>query len=143
MTNKKKYSKEILDIACRGESLALRREDDTVCACCDIACKDCGFSTSVDEGGIKYCTTNCITWCNSEYIPKIDWDKVPINTPILCGDGKLPRHFAYYDSQTNLIHYYASGKSSYTSDVADEGVCTCSPCDAELMLTLDVEKYSK
>lgn len=142
MTNREKYSKEILDIACRGESLALRRSDETVCACADISCANCGFNSKGPDGTFKHCTDNCSTWCNSRYIPKINWNKVPINTPILYGAGRLPRHFAYYDSQSNLIHYYSGGRTSYTSAVTDEGTNTCSPCDVDLMLPVDVEKYS-
>lgn len=64
MLNREKYSKEILDIACTGSSIALNRYTKELCSCNLIPCSDCGFS-----GGDSCCGA-CETWCDSKYIPE-------------------------------------------------------------------------
>lgn len=91
MLNKEKYAKEILDVVCNGDTVAIVNGkpvhcDDTKCYICDYDCL-CG------EGFRK--------WANSEYVePPIDWSKVAVDTPILVRESKSDkwknRYFAMY-----------------------------------------------
>lgn len=65
MLNREKYSKEILDIACSGHSIALDSDTNEVCSCNCISCSDCEFSGYADS-----CCDACEIWCNSKYIPE-------------------------------------------------------------------------
>lgn len=62
MTNKEKYAKEILDIACKGGSLAMTMEGELT-TCYKIDCDACKFGS--DE-----CDKVIQKWANSEYIEK-------------------------------------------------------------------------
>ena len=44
MTNREKYSKEILDIACSGDKLAMRKADKRLTGCNKLECNGCCFS---------------------------------------------------------------------------------------------------
>ncbi len=63
MKNKEKYAKEIMDIACNGDSIAIAKEDGRIAPCCSIRCVECLF-----------CDANCKEkvreWTEQEYIEK-------------------------------------------------------------------------
>lgn len=110
MLNKEKYAKEIIDIACNGDSVGMR--NGILCSCDTINnCKHCDFYNEeiLCEEVIK-------EWANSEYKePKIDWSKVPVDTPILITDSygyTLKRHFAKYDNKK--IYAYPDGTTSWS-----------------------------
>lgn len=107
--NKEKYAKEILDIVCQdGANPAV--VDNVPIKCDDIDCCRCNF----------FCNSNCsrafVAWANSEYKEReIDWNKVPIDTPILIVDScgyTRKRHFAKY--YNNTIYAYPDGKTSWS-----------------------------
>lgn len=113
MKNKEKYAKEILDIACAGDNVAMRKSDNVVVGCKDLKCSDCAFNTH----GKGYCNDMIEKWANSEYVePPVDWSKVPVDTPILVRDSEEEawekRHFAKYE---NGIVYAWSGGTTHWS----------------------------
>ena len=90
MLNREKYAKEILDIACNGDKIAVR--NGKITSCDDLLCKDCDF-------GYSDCNGKTLKWANSEYVePHVDWSKVAVDTPILVRDSEKEswrkRHFA-------------------------------------------------
>lgn len=115
MLNKEKYAKEIIDIACNGDSVGMR--NGILCSCDTINnCKHCDFYNEeiLCEEVIK-------EWANSEYKEReIDWNKVPVDTPIYvwdsCYKNKTPRHFASFKNNTNTIAAFNSGQTSWTVD---------------------------
>lgn len=102
MTNREKFAEQILDIACSGRLLAVKKSTLEPIACERINCEKCYFGgKSTGE-----CITECKKWCDVEYVdpperPPVDWNKVPVDTPILVRDhGKKPwerRYFAKYE----------------------------------------------
>lgn len=62
MKNKEKYAKEILEIACNGDSIALKNNKLTCCRCLD--CYECLFNCS------GCCREQVKEWAESEYIEK-------------------------------------------------------------------------
>lgn len=85
MTNKEKYAKEILDIACTGDNVAMRKSDNVIVGCKKLKCSDCAFCTH----GRGYCNDMIEKWANSEYVePPVDWSKVAVDTPILVRDSE-------------------------------------------------------
>ena len=117
MLNKEKYAKEIIDIACNGDSVGMR--NGILCSCDTINnCKHCDF---YNEGIL--CEEVIKEWANSECKePEIDWDKVPIDTPIYVWDNyedkiyKKKRYFAEYDTNNDKIIAFTEGQTSWTSD---------------------------
>lgn len=105
MLNKEKYAKEILDIVCQdGASPAV--VDNVPIKCDDIDCCRCNFFWNSN------CSRAFVAWANSEYKEcEIDWNKVPIDTPILCGNT-MKRHFAKYYNKT--IYAYPDGETSWS-----------------------------
>lgn len=66
MTNREKYAKEILDIACVGSPIAMDKHENKLCRCCDIKCKEeCAFYDSKID-----CSCIIAKWANSEYVEK-------------------------------------------------------------------------
>lgn len=63
MKNKEKYAKEILDIACNGNSIAIIRESGRIAPCYGTPCVECLFN------GYK-CKERVREWAESEYIEK-------------------------------------------------------------------------
>ena len=94
MLNREKYEKEILNIACKGDKIAICNGKLT--ACDDTHCINCDFRRPSD------CHEKMLKWANSEYVePQVYWSKVPVDTPILVrneGVGKEweKRYFARY-----------------------------------------------
>lgn len=71
MKNREKFAEEIVDIACDGEKIAIKKDTGKLCACTSICCDECGFDT---DG----CRESRKKWANAEYVekPKISkWDK--------------------------------------------------------------------
>lgn len=68
MKNREKFAKEILDIACKGESVAITRDNKVVC-CNDIDCESCIFD-SCDKhiGRSQACYDRVREWAESEYV---------------------------------------------------------------------------
>ena len=63
MKNKERYAKEIIEIACDGNGIAVDKRTGAVYSCNDISCTNCLFATN----------HNCCdrrAWAESEYIEK-------------------------------------------------------------------------
>ena len=63
MKNKEKYAKEIVEVACGGDNVAVTKEGERVVRCRDIACSECLFERC-------NCVNEMIEWSESEYIEK-------------------------------------------------------------------------
>ena len=112
MTNKEKYGKEILDIACTGDHVVMRKYDNVIVGCRKLGCLDCAFNT---HG--KCCNDAIEKWANSEYVePPVDWSKVAVDTPILVRDSEEAawgkRHFAKYEN--GIVYAWSSGSTSWS-----------------------------
>ena len=110
MTNKEKYGKEILDIACKGDKIAVR--NGKVTSCDNLFCKDCDF-------GYSNCNEKILKWANSEYVePPVDWSKVAVDTPILVRDREKEawrrRYFAKYDN--GIVCAWGGGTTSWSAE---------------------------
>ena len=110
MLNKEKYAKEIIDIVCSGNDVGKR--NGHLYPCANIKCSDCEFKKSCNEEFTK--------WANSEYKePEIDWNKVPVDTPIYVWDDydnrTYKRHFAGYDKENNMIFVFDDKGTSWSS----------------------------
>lgn len=111
MTNREKYEKEILDIACAGNTIAVK--NGVPCTCdITIRCDECDLNDDAR------CDNNLIKWCNSEYIePVIDWSKVPVDTPIWVRDSEKSEwrkeHFAKYEN--GKVHAFSYQKTSWSN----------------------------
>lgn len=64
MKNKEKYAKEIVELACDGNGIAVDKHSGTVCSCKYISCSNCLFDD------IYYCDNGRRKWAESEYIEK-------------------------------------------------------------------------
>ena len=65
MTNREKFAKEILDIACEGKIIAVTKDNKVVC-CGDITCEECLFNINYNECD---CDNNSLErWAESEYV---------------------------------------------------------------------------
>lgn len=63
MKNEEKYSKEIVDIACNGDSIAVVRSTGELGPCCETSCRECLFNT-----GTSSCKDETRKWADSEYV---------------------------------------------------------------------------
>lgn len=112
MLNREKYAKEILDMACSGNSIA--KVDGKITPCIG-GCIGCDFYSDSDHS----CRENVREWANSEYIePPVDWSKVPVDTPILVRDHEncewTRRHFAKIKNGTVFTWYH--GATSWSAE---------------------------
>lgn len=102
MLNKEKYAKEIFDIVCEtGSNPAIINNAPTEkLYYCDSCAR--GFAE----------------WANSEYKEReIDWNKVPVDTPIYVwdsGSNTYKRHFAGYTN--DKIIAFTDGATSWSND---------------------------
>ena len=114
MTNKQKYGKEILDIACTGDCVTMRNSDNVIVGCRKLKCLDCAFNTH----GKGYCNDEIEKWANSEYVePPVDWSKVAVDTPILVRDSEekmwKKRYFAKYEN--GIVYAWQCGATSWSA----------------------------
>lgn len=64
MKNKEKYAKEIMDIACSGNRIAVMKGSGRIVPCDGVLCSVCLFCSSID------CRKNIKDWSESEYVEK-------------------------------------------------------------------------
>ena len=117
MLNREKYAKQILDIACSGDSVGINKQNMTPTGCWSLSCLNCYFY-DFKEKSYESCTDMRKDWWDSEYVePSIDWSKVPVDTPILVRDGEnyewMPRYFAKFDD--NRIYAWRDGSTSWSA----------------------------
>lgn len=100
MTNLEKFEDEIKQIVYCGEKFAVRKCDGEVEECRGMTCRDCKFHAENTS-----CSRQRAKWMQEEYekpTPKVDWSKVPIDTPILVRSYETvewrERYFAGYIS---------------------------------------------
>jgi len=65
MKNKEKYAKEIIKIACDGNSIAVVRSTGELRPCCEISCGECLFTTDMSS-----CSEEIRKWAESEYVKR-------------------------------------------------------------------------
>ena len=117
MLNKEKYAKEIIDISCDGYGVA--KQNGHLQPCRYTACSKCDFNITL------CCTEEIRKWANSEYKePEIDWNKVPVDTPIYVWDNDngatYKRYFAGYNKINNMIIAFDDGGTSWSSVTTTE-----------------------
>lgn len=66
MKNREKFAKEILDIACKGDSFSVTKSGK-ITFCDRFKCDMCKFNNSTGE---KSCRTKRYEWSESEYVEK-------------------------------------------------------------------------
>ncbi len=108
MLNREKFAKEILDIVCDGEDVAV--VDGKPIRCAGTPCDTC-----VLHGN---CTKRFKHWANSEYVePSVDWSKVPVDTPILVKDSGdtcfIRRYFAKFENGD--VYAWSDGRTSWSA----------------------------
>lgn len=113
MTNREKYSEQLLDMVCSGHKAAMK--NGKLCKCSELNCDECDFY----KGVYKHCGEAVNKWANSEYIePTMDWSKVAVNTPILvrASDSETwyPRYFAKYEN--GKVYAWMSGATSWSAN---------------------------
>jgi hypothetical protein len=73
-----------------------------------VACFDTSCST---------CFQEVLKWLNSEYTPQIDWNKVPVDTPVYLhafGNAGVPRYFCKYEN--GKVFLFDSGRTSWSGE---------------------------
>ena len=117
MKNKEKFEKEIIEIACSGDTIAMC--DEKLTRCSAISCDACDFRSSVNGG--RDCDENTKEWAESEYEePKIQPEvkncKVDDRILVSCnGEDWHRRHFAEYDNKYDRVLAYDNGGTSWTT----------------------------
>ena len=117
MTNKEKYNDELMKILIHGGKLGVQKETGKPFICGAMICGSCKFF-----GGSKICSEERKKWLNEEYIePKVDWSKVPVDTPILVSENGLTwfkRYFAGFDK--GVVSAWNQRATSWSSDFDDD-----------------------
>ena len=112
MTNYEHYKEQIKRFTRMGQKVAINKDTNEIIPCADIGCVGCLF------GDYDSCTKKSMAWADAEYIEqKVDWSKVPVDTPILVSNNKVdwhPRYFAKYEN--GQIYSFYDGKTSWSSD---------------------------
>lgn len=117
MKNKEKFAKEIVEIACSGEKLALSGED--IRKCMGLRCRECAFYSE---------KTPCIemrkNWAESEYVEyETDWSKVPVDTPVLIKGAVDNRRYFSRLLPDERLAVFCNGRTSWSGcDIATETV---------------------
>ena len=118
MKNKEKFAKEIVEIACSGERLAV--SSGVIRKCIGLPCYKCSFySDGIDCNEIRK------TWAESEYIEpryEIDWSKVPVDTPVISSSG-YRYYFAGYHEGNSFIDVFLQGRTSWSSENFTKSIC--------------------
>lgn len=116
MKNKEKFSKEIVEIAVTGTSVAMR--NGVLRECRGLCCSQCDFFS----GG--KCDEKVKEWAESEYVePKyeIDWTSVPVDTPVLLKSNVDNKRYFYKTLSDGALALFLNGRTSWSS-IAEAGV---------------------
>ena len=114
MKNKEKYAKEIIELAVSRVGIAMDMDMKPV-SCESLRCdSECML--------YDHKRRNCINhrlqeWAEQEYVPFVDWNKVPIDAPIEVSSNNaswFKRHFAGKLSSTGGVYVWCEGRTSYT-----------------------------
>lgn len=111
MKNGEKFAKEILDIACKGGSVAVTRDNKVVC-CNDIDCESCIFD-SCDKhiGRSQACYDRVREWAESEEKPTITSREKNFLDALLSDCKYIARDF-----NNDLYIYYNKPRRSYMNE---------------------------
>lgn len=110
MTNREKYLDEILAASPWGLF------GDSLRPCGLRGCNDC----TLDDSTGSDCTVARLKWlrAKADAEPKVDWSKVPVDTPVWVRDRESdpwrPRYFAGVIG--GLVHTWNGGSTSWSSD---------------------------
>lgn len=132
MLNKEKFAKKIVEIVVSGTDVGI--VNGRPCSCNKIYCEDCDFHCGT-------CTEEFKEWANSEYKEiEIDWEKVPVDTPVLVWDNdKKYMKKRYYAGRDGIkFMTFDFGATSWSCDEKTSSWFNC-----ELAREEDVEKYGK
>lgn len=114
MINYEKYKDEIDEIFDTNDgTIAINKNTNEITNCSDFECSECLFSAQYNN--TISCAITMAKWLVSEY--KVDWSKVPIDTPILVSDNGTNwerRHFAKVTS-LGIICVYGNGGTSWSA----------------------------
>lgn len=144
MLNKEYYRDLLVEFAISNDKVALT--DGVPSSCDTTSCAKCGF----DDINVD-CDEMRKRWANKEYSePRIHWEDVPVDTPVYVqlvklGDKlNMPRYFAGYDADSNLIKVFDYGRTSFTisnkHDIERE-VSEYLPSYVSLAKEEDIKKY--
>ena len=65
MKNKEKHAREIIKIACDGNSIAVVRSTGELRPCCEISCGECLFNTDTSS-----CSEEIREWAEAEHVER-------------------------------------------------------------------------
>lgn len=117
MTNYEKYKEKIDKFLQDAYRMAIDKNEKELVDCRELDCKNCLFSSRYNEN--RFCEANRIKWLVAEYVePAVDWNKVPIDTPVLVSDdGKdfwFNRYFAGINTSGKPL-VYPDGRTSWSN----------------------------
>lgn len=138
MKNKEKFAKEIIEIACLGEELAV--SSGVVRKCRGLPCRECAFYSDEIE-----CNEMRKTWAESEYVEpryETDWASVPVDTPVIIKGFKSNRRYFSRILPDGRISIFSHGRTSWSAqEMAPE--VSYSKSDVVLAREEDKLKYRK
>lgn len=126
MKNKEFYLDEIIDLISHGCKVAVK---DNAPSACQVSCEcdECLFYGRTGVAGYWKCNIEKFKeWANEEHVEYVvDWEKVPIDTPIYVWDDgderKTKAHFARAEEDEEddfilCIYAWDGGGTSFTRD---------------------------
>lgn len=134
MLNKEQFAKEIVEIATTEGGIGVI--NGKPCVCGMTSCNDCDFN-------LHTCLEELKKWANSEYKEiEIDWDKVPVDTPVLVWDydDRCKKKRYYAGTNDTKFMSFTGGATSWSSDSGKE-ITSWQNC--ELARKEDIQKYRK
>lgn len=107
MKNREKFAKEILDIACKGDTIAVTKDNEIV-RCDDIPCRSCIFDCDKyikHIGHLQSCGDKLHEWAESEYVEYVEKPTITSREKKFL-DVLLPKwNYIARDSNNSLFIY--------------------------------------
>lgn len=126
MKNYEKYKDFVIDCIKGDDVCKLAEKAYGSDFCSGRSCPECGELVA--------------EWLDEECTPKIDWSKVPVDTPVICTNHrgkKFNRHFSGYENGSIAVFSYGTTSWSASGDASIWGTE-----EVELAREEDIEKYS-
>lgn len=119
MKNKEKFTKEIVELACDGNRIAIVRKTGEFRSCYETPCRECLFHSSNTE----QCKEKTREWAEAEYVEK------PVSVI-----SKRDREFLeYIDSGYKHVTRDANGRLEVWCDKPSKGLAMWLSCDVDLV----------
>lgn len=142
MTNYENNKDILVKLTVLWKNWGIDIESGKICPCNEIKCYKCELynaEKTCQEMREKWLDEECVDPDSINWDEDIDWDSVPIDTPVVVWNRNGEYIKGYFSKKNDYYFVFADGQTAYTSKI---GLCI-GYCHCKLANLEDIKKYKK